>query len=169
MTVARPPYTAVVFSSQRSETGHADEYEQTARQMVEMAQQQPGYLGVEGARGADGFGVTVSYWETPRHAQAWKRSPSTWRLNTEELGTGMPNTRCAWPRSNGSTATTAARVTSTDRQHPTPPPCSRLQPVQESGGSLPHHQRGGTAGGIRWWVLYASGCDSQISSGRCVR
>lgn len=73
MTVARPPYTAVVFSSQRSETGHADEYEQTARQMVEMAQQQPGYLGVEGARGADGFGVTVSYWETPRHAQAWKK------------------------------------------------------------------------------------------------
>lgn len=72
MTPAPPPYTTVTFTSQHSETENADEYEQTAQQMVEMVQQQPEFSGVEGARGADGFGVTVSYWETQQHAHAWK-------------------------------------------------------------------------------------------------
>jgi len=30
--------------------------------MVELASQQPGFLGVESVRATDGFGITVSYW-----------------------------------------------------------------------------------------------------------
>jgi len=39
-----------------------------ARKMEELAQQQPGYLGIESAR--DKIGITVSYWEV------WKRLPT---------------------------------------------------------------------------------------------
>ena len=40
--------------------------------MVELAGRQPGFLGVESARGADGFGITVSYWDSPKAIAAWK-------------------------------------------------------------------------------------------------
>jgi heme-degrading monooxygenase HmoA len=32
--------------------------------MVELARQQPGFLGIESVRGADGAGITISYWST---------------------------------------------------------------------------------------------------------
>jgi len=52
-----------VFSSQR--TGDdADGYKATADRMWELAANQPGYLGMESVRGDDGFGLTVSYWES---------------------------------------------------------------------------------------------------------
>lgn len=43
-----------------------------AVRMEELARRQPGFLGIESARGADGFGITVSYWETPEAIAAWK-------------------------------------------------------------------------------------------------
>ena len=51
-----PPYYAVIFTSQRTEgdQGYAD----IAERMVELAAEQPGFLGVESARGAGGFGST---------------------------------------------------------------------------------------------------------------
>ena len=55
-----PPYYAVIFSSQRTD-GDAG-YGEMADRMVELASRQPGFLGVETTRGADGFGITVSYW-----------------------------------------------------------------------------------------------------------
>lgn len=71
-TLPSPPYYAVVFSSVR--TG-ADEpgYGEAAQRMVELAREQPGFLGVESARGADGFGITVSYWESEEAIRAWRR------------------------------------------------------------------------------------------------
>ena len=54
-------YFAVIFSSQRSDEHQAD-CEKMAQRMVELAEQQEGFLGVESARGSDGFGVTISYW-----------------------------------------------------------------------------------------------------------
>ncbi|MCF5225015.1 antibiotic biosynthesis monooxygenase, partial [Pseudomonas syringae] len=54
------PYFAVVFTSLRTpDEGRA--YATAAQRMVELARQQPGFLGVESARGDDGLGVTVSY------------------------------------------------------------------------------------------------------------
>ncbi|NVL31267.1 antibiotic biosynthesis monooxygenase, partial [Pseudomonas syringae pv. actinidiae] len=44
-----------------------------AQRMVELARQQPGFLGVESARGDDGLGVTVSYWTDEAAILAWKQ------------------------------------------------------------------------------------------------
>lgn len=66
------PCYAVIFSSQRS-AGDAAGYEATAERMVALAAQQPGFLGVESARGADGFGITVSYWASEEAIAAWRR------------------------------------------------------------------------------------------------
>ena len=54
------PCYAVIFSSLRTD-GHR-EYGATAPRMEESAKGMPGYLGIESARGEDGFGITVSYW-----------------------------------------------------------------------------------------------------------
>lgn len=65
-----PPYYAVIFSSQR--TPGDDGYAAMADRMVELAALQPGFLGVESVRGADGFGITVSYWRDEAAIAAWK-------------------------------------------------------------------------------------------------
>jgi len=65
-----PPYYAVIFSSLR--TGIDGGYGLTARRMLELAAQQPGYLGAESARNADGFGITVSYWDSEAAISNWK-------------------------------------------------------------------------------------------------
>ncbi|MCB1560178.1 MAG: antibiotic biosynthesis monooxygenase [Xanthomonadales bacterium] len=66
-----PPYFAVIFSSTRRENG-AKGYAHAAERMVELASQQPGFLGVESSRDAEGFGITVSYWESEAAIAAWK-------------------------------------------------------------------------------------------------
>jgi heme-degrading monooxygenase HmoA len=67
-----PPYTAVIFSSLRTAASPED-YDETSDRMVALAADQPGYLGVESARGPDGFGITVSYWRSEADAHAWKQ------------------------------------------------------------------------------------------------
>jgi heme-degrading monooxygenase HmoA len=68
--LAKPPYYAVIFSSHRTPVD--DGYEVTADRMVELASTMPGYIGIEGARGADGFGITVSYWRDEESIRKWK-------------------------------------------------------------------------------------------------
>jgi heme-degrading monooxygenase HmoA len=65
-----PPYYAVIFTSQRTQGDRG--YAEMAQRMVELAALQPGFLGVESARGADGFGITVSYWSSEEAIAAWK-------------------------------------------------------------------------------------------------
>ena len=65
-----PPYYVVVFTSQRT-TGE-NGYGVVADRMVELASDQPGFLGVESVRDADGFGITVSYWESEAAIAGWK-------------------------------------------------------------------------------------------------
>ena len=67
----QPPYWAVVFASQRNDADTAG-YSEAATRMLELAAQQPGYLGAESARGEDGFGITVSYWSSEADILAWK-------------------------------------------------------------------------------------------------
>jgi heme-degrading monooxygenase HmoA len=62
-----PPYYAVIFSSTR--TGVDDGYAAAAARMVELAHQQPGFLGIESAR--EDVGITVSYWESEEAIRAW--------------------------------------------------------------------------------------------------
>ena len=66
-----PPYYAVIFSSRRASGDHG--YEATAERMVELAKNMPGFLGIETARGADGFGITVSYWRDDSSIAAWRQ------------------------------------------------------------------------------------------------
>ena len=66
-----PPYYAVIFSSQRSDGDLG--YAAMADRMVILAASQPGFLGVESARGTDGYGITVSYWADEVAIAAWKR------------------------------------------------------------------------------------------------
>lgn len=69
----KPPYYSVTFTSQRSARGDDAGYAAIAQRMVELASMQPGFLGVESTRGADGFGVTVSYWQSLTDIAAWRR------------------------------------------------------------------------------------------------
>ncbi|MCE8003158.1 antibiotic biosynthesis monooxygenase family protein [Billgrantia ethanolica] len=64
-----PPYYAVIFTSIRTEEDNG--YGLMAERMVELAAQQPGFLGIESAR--DELGVTVSYWQDLESIQRWKQ------------------------------------------------------------------------------------------------
>jgi heme-degrading monooxygenase HmoA len=67
-----PPYYAVLFSSVRT-AEDAEGYEAMAEEMARLSAQMPGFLGIESARGTDGFGITISYWTTPEAIAAWKQ------------------------------------------------------------------------------------------------
>lgn len=61
---------AVIFTS-RLRDG-VDGYDQVAGRMEELARAQPGYLGHDSVRGADGIGLTVSYWSSQEAVKAWR-------------------------------------------------------------------------------------------------
>ncbi len=67
-------YYAVIFTSTRTEVEEG--YAEMAVRMVELAKQQPGFIGLESARSE--IGITVSYWESLEAIKAWKE-------NTEHL------------------------------------------------------------------------------------
>ncbi|HSO35037.1 MAG TPA: glutathione S-transferase N-terminal domain-containing protein [Labilithrix sp.] len=66
---------AVIFTSQRK-TGDDDGYAAAAAAMDELAARQPGYLGIESARNPNGFGITVSYWDSLEAIRNWKDVPA---------------------------------------------------------------------------------------------
>jgi len=63
-----PPYYAVIFTSVKMEKSEG--YNEMADRMVELAQQQPGFLGVESARNE--IGITVSYWTDLTSIKNWR-------------------------------------------------------------------------------------------------
>lgn len=65
-----PPYFAVIFSSRR--TAVDEGYAGVADRMEELARSQPGFLGIESTRGADGFGITISCWESLQAIATWR-------------------------------------------------------------------------------------------------
>lgn len=69
-TTPQPPYVAVIFTSLRTPVDEG--YALTSAEMVSMASGQPGFLGMESARGSDGLGITVSYWRDMESVRAWK-------------------------------------------------------------------------------------------------
>lgn len=83
----KPPYYAVIFTSTR--TAVDDGYAEMATKMVELAQQQEGFLGIESAR--NDIGITVSYWRDLDSIKNWKnqldhleaqqKGQSTWYQN----------------------------------------------------------------------------------------
>ena len=66
-----PPYYAVIFTSVLGD--NRDGYDAMGSALVELAESQSGYLGIETTRGADGLGITVSYWTDEESILAWKQ------------------------------------------------------------------------------------------------
>lgn len=66
----RPPYFAVIFTSVRQDDDNG--YGEAAKQMLELALTQPGFLGFESAR--QEIGISVSYWATLDAITAWKEN-----------------------------------------------------------------------------------------------
>lgn len=77
-----PPYYAVIFTSQRSDSDAG--YAEMATKMEELARESDGIIGLESSRDADGFGTTISYWRDEASIAAWKQDTS--HLMAQKLG-----------------------------------------------------------------------------------
>ena len=75
-----PPYYAVIFSNHRTEVDEG--YDAMAIKMLELAAEQPGFLGVESVR--ENLGITISYWQDLESIRNWKLNTS--HLEAQKLG-----------------------------------------------------------------------------------
>jgi len=64
----KPPYYAVIFTSTKIDEDSG--YSAMSDRMVELVQQQEGFLGFESAR--EDLGITVSYWRDEASILTWK-------------------------------------------------------------------------------------------------
>ena len=62
---------AAIFVARR--TNVDDGYSEMAGRMLELARSMPGFLGVDSARNSEGFGITVSYWESEAAIAGWRQ------------------------------------------------------------------------------------------------
>ena len=62
---------AVLFLSTRN-ANDPEGYDAAAEAMDAEASSQPGYLGIDSVRAADGEGITVSWWADEASALAWR-------------------------------------------------------------------------------------------------
>ena len=69
----QPPYYAVIFTSQRKVS--EDGYDNVAERMLSLAEKQKGFLGMESARDKNGFGISVSYWDSLESIKSWNEHP----------------------------------------------------------------------------------------------
>jgi heme-degrading monooxygenase HmoA len=109
------PHVAVIFASVRladGTLGSVDEagYGEMADRMDALSREQPGYLGIDSARGADGLGITVSYWASEADAVAWKQVAG--HLGAQRLG------RERWYREYTTRVATVTRSYSWQRDEP---------------------------------------------------
>lgn len=65
------PYYAVIFSPVRIARDRG--YAEKADRMVALARAADGFPGVESARDAQGFGITVRYWRDETAIQTWRK------------------------------------------------------------------------------------------------
>lgn len=61
---------AVIFSARRRPGDHG--YADAAERMAALSREMPGFIDMEHARGEDGFGVTICYWESLEAIAAWR-------------------------------------------------------------------------------------------------
>ena len=65
-----PPYYAVIFTSVKTVDDLG--YSEMTEKMIELAQKQEGFLGIESAR--EELGITVSYWRDLESIKNWKNN-----------------------------------------------------------------------------------------------
>ena len=64
------PYYATIFTTRM--TNNLDGYEEMADRMAELVNARKGFLGMHSARGDDGLGITVCYWQTEEDITEWR-------------------------------------------------------------------------------------------------
>lgn len=82
-----PHYYAVIFTSLRTDGDQG--YTEAAERMVELAREQPGFLGVESARGEDGWGLPCRTGPVKRRSWRGSITPSTVRFVSVGARRGM--------------------------------------------------------------------------------
>ena len=78
--INQTPCYAVIFNSVLKDS--VEGYKEMADKMVELARQQPGFLGFESIR--DKMGITISYWADQESIQNWKNNSE--HLIAQKLG-----------------------------------------------------------------------------------
>lgn len=73
-------YYAVIFTTQQ--TDNLEGYDEMSSAMEALASKQPGYIGVESARGE--LGITISYWKSLEAISLWKENIT--HLRAQEKG-----------------------------------------------------------------------------------
>ena len=145
MNTVRPPCTAVILSSRRPVPAPRDGYDDAAQHMAEPARQQPGFLAVESARNPDGFGITVSSWQTAEHARAWKQVVE--HVDAQRRGAREWCADCTVRM-----ADRGAAARRRDRRHRTPPsrsPPHLMNPADDRNPSSPLRPRNRADGASR--------------------
>ena len=66
---------AVIFTARRASGAEDGGYADAAERMAALAEGMPGYLGHDSVRGADGLGITVSYWRALADIARWRAHP----------------------------------------------------------------------------------------------
>lgn len=66
----KAPYYAVIFTSIR--TSGDNGYAKVGDEIDNIVSKQKGFLGVESVRDKDGFGLTISYWDSLESINEWK-------------------------------------------------------------------------------------------------
>ncbi len=74
---------AVIFTTHLKADAYEHGYAETSELLEELAKSQPGYRGLESARGADAKGITISYWDSIEDAKAWGRHPDHQKAQME--------------------------------------------------------------------------------------
>ena len=77
----KAPYYAVIFTSIRNNEDE-EEYQKITKQMTELLENQPGFLGFESAR--ETVGITVSYWKDIDAIKNWKMNEA--HLTAQQKG-----------------------------------------------------------------------------------
>lgn len=81
----KTPYYAVIFTSIR--TSGDNGYGKVADEIVSIVSKQKGFLGAESVRGEDGFGMTISYWDSLDSINKWKNNGP--HMDAKEMGKKM--------------------------------------------------------------------------------
>lgn len=67
-----PPYYAVSFTSIHGD--NLEGYDEELAMISELAARQPGFLGIESARTAEGFGITIVYYDSLEAIDGWRQN-----------------------------------------------------------------------------------------------
>ena len=71
VTTPKPPYYAVIFSIQMSDKD-TGAFRIAEKRMLEIASQNPGFVGVEGLADNEGFSLFIAYWKDLESMKAFK-------------------------------------------------------------------------------------------------